>query len=208
MNNDELMLDVGQANEIKLAMRREGKWTNKEIKMLCERKGFLTQVHEVLLGRAEIKPIDIVTKVTNFITHTFTVLVDETLSVEEANKRYKLCNVDNITSKNFPKLKDGKKGDREVTIFNFNKDMSSEAVIAKMDKVGYKPATIWDLLGLTVKTDELRRKFSIIALGSVCELHGERYVASLYEDGIINRELRLFEFDSDWHCARFASVRK
>lgn len=57
-NNNELMLDVGQANEIKLALRREGLWTNEEIKMLCERKGFLTQVHEVLLGHAEIKMIE------------------------------------------------------------------------------------------------------------------------------------------------------
>ncbi len=54
----ELMLDVGQANELKIAFRREGAWTNEEIKILCERKGFLTQVHEALLGRLEIKPVD------------------------------------------------------------------------------------------------------------------------------------------------------
>jgi len=54
----DLMLDVGQANEIKLALRREGSWTNEEIKMLCERKGFLTQVREALLGRAEIKQVE------------------------------------------------------------------------------------------------------------------------------------------------------
>ena len=53
----ELMLDVGQANEIKMALRREGSWTNEEIKILCERKGFLTQVHEALLGRAEFKQV-------------------------------------------------------------------------------------------------------------------------------------------------------
>jgi len=53
--NTELMLDVGQANEIKLALRREGGWSNEEIKMLTERKGLLTQVREVVLGRAEIK---------------------------------------------------------------------------------------------------------------------------------------------------------
>ncbi len=58
MNNNDLMIDVGQANEIKLAMRREGPWTNEEIKKLCEQKGFLTKVREVLLGRAEIKPFE------------------------------------------------------------------------------------------------------------------------------------------------------
>ena len=56
MNNNELMLDVGQADEIKLAMRREGFWTNEKIKNLCK-KGFLAQVLEVLEGRAEIVPI-------------------------------------------------------------------------------------------------------------------------------------------------------
>ena len=54
--NTELMLDVGQANELKLAFRREGLWTNEKIKMLTEQKGLLGQVHEVLLGRAEIIP--------------------------------------------------------------------------------------------------------------------------------------------------------
>lgn len=54
----ELTLDVGQANELKLAFRREGPWTNEEIKMLTERKGFLRQVREALLGRAEIKVLE------------------------------------------------------------------------------------------------------------------------------------------------------
>jgi len=57
-SNNELMLDVGQANEIKLALRREGGWTNEEIKALCERRGLLSHVREVLLGRAEIKPVE------------------------------------------------------------------------------------------------------------------------------------------------------
>lgn len=55
--NTELMLDVGQANELKLAFRREGDWTNEDIKALTERKGLLREVREVLLGRAEIKQV-------------------------------------------------------------------------------------------------------------------------------------------------------
>ena len=55
--NNELMLDVGQANEFKLACRREGV-TNEDIKVICERKGFLTQVRQVMLGLAEIKPVE------------------------------------------------------------------------------------------------------------------------------------------------------
>jgi len=52
---NELMLDVGQANELKLAFRR-GNWTNEEIKTLSE-GDMLLKVREVLLGRAEIKPV-------------------------------------------------------------------------------------------------------------------------------------------------------
>jgi hypothetical protein len=54
--NTELMLDVGQANELKLAFRREG-WNNEDIKAASERKGFLNLAREVLYGRAEIKQV-------------------------------------------------------------------------------------------------------------------------------------------------------
>ncbi|MES2953315.1 MAG: hypothetical protein V4674_02045 [Patescibacteria group bacterium] len=50
--NTELSLDVGQANELKLAFRRTG-WTNAEIKMLCEGSK-LRKVLLTLRGWAEI----------------------------------------------------------------------------------------------------------------------------------------------------------
>jgi hypothetical protein len=49
-------LDVGQANELKLAFRRTG-WSNEEIKRLCE-GNTLTDVRQVLLGRAEVKILE------------------------------------------------------------------------------------------------------------------------------------------------------
>jgi len=49
----EIKLDVDQASELKAAFRRED-WTNEEIKMLCERKGFLTDVRQALRGYATI----------------------------------------------------------------------------------------------------------------------------------------------------------
>lgn len=69
--SNELMLDVGQANELKLAFRREGPWTNEEIKMLCEQKGLLNKFHEVLLGQAEItKKVNQWTEENGVITFT------------------------------------------------------------------------------------------------------------------------------------------
>jgi hypothetical protein len=50
------MLDVGQANELKLAFRRAG-YSNDEIKRLCE-GDTLADVRNVLLGLAEIKEME------------------------------------------------------------------------------------------------------------------------------------------------------
>jgi len=162
-------------------------------------------VAKFLRGEVEL----VVTKVINFITHTFTVLVNETLSVEKAVKEGKFDWVnDDIVSDNFPKLKDGKKSEKDVVLFHFNKDMSSEAVIAEMDKVGYKPASIWDLLGLAVKEPNLQREFPIVALGSVCKVDGHRDGPYLYRDSD-GRYLDLHCFGDDWHDDdRFAGVRK
>jgi hypothetical protein len=124
-----------------------------------------------------------VSKIVSYIVATFTVTVGETVSVEDAVKAGKFdWSNDNITSKNFSKLTDGQKSDKEVFLFHFNKTMSSEEVIAKMDKAGYRPGNIWDLIGLAVKEPDLQRKFPIIALGSVCELGGDRHVPCLCED--------------------------
>lgn len=56
MSTSDLMLDVGQANELKLAFRR-AEWTNDEIKKLCE-GNVLADVRNVLRDLAEIKPIE------------------------------------------------------------------------------------------------------------------------------------------------------
>lgn len=53
----ELMLDVGQANELKLALRRGG-WNNADIKMFCENSTAVSQVLGVVRGVKEIRPIE------------------------------------------------------------------------------------------------------------------------------------------------------
>ncbi len=54
--SDELMLDVSQAHELKLAFRRNG-WTNKDIKNLSE-GDILSKVLKVVKGQAEIRLIE------------------------------------------------------------------------------------------------------------------------------------------------------
>jgi hypothetical protein len=52
----QLMLDVGRANELKLAFRRAN-YTNNDIKRLCEGT-ILSDVRNVLLGHAEVKTLE------------------------------------------------------------------------------------------------------------------------------------------------------
>ena len=56
MSADNLMLDVGQAEELKLAFRRNG-WNNAAIKTLSE-GSILTDVLKIIKGQAEIKIIE------------------------------------------------------------------------------------------------------------------------------------------------------
>lgn len=53
---NKLMLDVGQAEELKLAFRRND-WNNSHIKTLSE-GDFLAEVLKVIKGQSEIKPIE------------------------------------------------------------------------------------------------------------------------------------------------------
>jgi len=55
-SNNDLMLDVSQAAELKLAFRRNG-WNNAEIKTLSE-GNILANVLQVIKGQAEIKMIE------------------------------------------------------------------------------------------------------------------------------------------------------
>ncbi len=112
-----------------------------------------------------------------YITDTFTILVDETKMVEELvfEGKYDRSNSD-VVSKNFPCPKNGTKDNKNIVLFHFGKMMTSEQVIAKMDREGYRPATVHELLALGACHPDLQRQFPIIALGSVCVLNGKRRV--------------------------------
>ena len=55
----------------------------------------------------------------------------------------------------------------EVTLFHFGREIKSEAAISEMDKDGYRPATIKELLALGASYPELQKHFPVVALGSV-----------------------------------------
>jgi aminoglycoside N3'-acetyltransferase len=122
----------------------------------------------------------------DLIFSTITVLVDETKTVEEA---VEICNFGcrdaDINNKNFLRIKNGQKSEKEIAIFDFGKPMSSEDVVVEMDKIGYKPATIFDILSLVVEARMSKLQWifriRIVALGSVCNNFGGSRVAYLDE---------------------------
>lgn len=115
--------------------------------------------------------LEVVGRNIEFTVESYKVSVDETQTAEEAFEAGKFDwendEIANITSKNFPKIKNGQKIEKEIYILKFTQGMLKEMVLYEMKKAGYKPATLWDLSGLATKFPDSYRKFPIVALGSV-----------------------------------------
>ena len=89
----ELMLDVGQANELKLAFRRSG-WTSADVKKLSE-GDIAIQLLPVIRGLAKIVPVEIFRKVATVVVNGTEKFVAKD-HLKEANVGW--------TSDNFKKL--------------------------------------------------------------------------------------------------------
>lgn len=114
---------------------------------------------------------------------------------------------DDITSEHFPSQEAGTK-EATVDLFHYGKDMSTDEVLADLDKQGYRPATLKELLALGEKHPDLQREFPIIALGSVWRRPDGRVCPYLDRDGS-ERGLSLRWIDRRWDDdCRFAAVRK
>ncbi len=105
-----------------------------------------------------------------------------------------------ITSDNFP-IQPIRNSDYKL--FHFDKFISSKDAIKEMEKKGYLPANIYELLSWKDWND----KDFVIALGSVADVGSRRYVACLRRLGS-RRGLSLGWFDGGWgdYC-RFLAVR-
>ncbi len=145
----------------------------------------------------------------SFIKAKFKVVIDCTQTLKEmiSAGKYDWVNSD-ITPEHFPITGKGI-SEEEVVLFHFDKTMTSEQVIAEMDKQGFKPASIEELLALGSSKPDLQKQFPIIALDSVWRNpNGRRCVPCLYYDGS-RRKLDLDWFDFSWFPRyRFAAVRK
>jgi hypothetical protein len=143
------------------------------------------------------------------VRQVFKVTVDYSKSLAEMIKagHYGWVN-DAIVADHFPVQGEGQ-NEVEVALFHFNRNISSDDAIAEMEKAGYRPARIEELLALGASQPELQKEFPIVALGSVWQdPDGDRDVPYLF-CGDAKRGLDLRWFESDWGVLyRFAAVRK
>ncbi len=113
-----------------------------------------------------------------------------------------------ITQKNFPIEGEGQV-ELIPELLHLGRDASTDEVLAGIDKQGYRPATLPELLAFGARYPDKQREFPIVALGSFwrnCD--GHRFVAVLDVDGC-GRCLSIGWCGCDWneHC-RFLVVRK
>ena len=110
----------------------------------------------------------------------------------------------NITSELFPTERNGI-AEIEIKLIHFNRIISTDEALCELDRMGYRPAELHELLAFGEKYQEIQREFPILSLGSVLR---NRCVPGL-SGGNSRRYLNLFVegHNCDKNC-RFVAVRK
>ncbi len=138
------------------------------------------------------------------------ITVDYTQTLQEMIEKGKYDWVNsNIIQKNFPIRGEGKEEVR-IKLFHFDCVISSRDAIAEMDRQGFRPATLPELLALGAVKPELQKEFFIVAFGSRWQFPpGGILNVPVLSWNAQERRLRLDWFGGNWreHC-RFAGVCK
>lgn len=141
--------------------------------------------------------------------NSYAVTVDYGMNVEDAVRlgRYDWVN-ENITSRNFPTKRRGT-AEVVVELIHLERYVSTEGALRELDKMGYRPAELHELLAFGEKYPDVQREFPVVAPGSVWQYPGgARGVPCLFRHGS-GRSLRLDWVGLDWGgLCRFAAVRK
>lgn len=170
-----------------------------QMEACINRLGGMQHFLEFIGGKGEV--------VWQTIATLYSVIVDYNQSLAEmiSEGKYDWVGSD-INLKNFPKTK-SREEKVEAELLHFGRAISSKNALAEMSKLGFRPATLEELLSFGAQNTEVQREFSVVALGSLCVLLGVRRVPCLYGDGSL-RFLNLFWFDGGWHGdCRFLVVR-
>ncbi|MEK7653189.1 MAG: hypothetical protein AAB358_01780 [Patescibacteria group bacterium] len=145
-----------------------------------------------------------------YVAGKYNLVIDYTQSLADiiTAGKYDRENPD-ITAEHFPITGTGK---QEVTVelLHFNRHFNNgDEVLAEIDKLGYRPAKIEELLALGAAQPELQRQFPIGALGSTWRsaVGGRRFAC--LDGGSARRVLDLGWLGDDFYDFwRFAAVRK
>lgn len=136
--------------------------------------------------------------------NSYQLIVDYDRSVEDGTIAgyYDWSNPD-INSHNFPIGRWGK-FKIVVRLIFFRRNISNAEALSELDKMGYRPANIAELLAFGEKFPDVQREFSVIAIGSV---YGGS-VACL-TGRVSRRDLLLSPIGAVWNTNfRFAAVHK
>ena len=130
-------------------------------------------------------------------------------SVEDAVKAGHYDWVDqNINSHNFSTTQ---KGSRrvEMKLIHFGRAISSQEALKEIDRMGYRPAELHEILAFGREYPEVQRKFPIIGLASVWrDVRDDARVPYLDRNGS-KRNLNLNWLENDWNeICRFAALSK
>lgn len=143
------------------------------------------------------------------INSSFNITVDYSHSLEEMIKSggYDYIN-SYIIEKNFS-LNGRGIHKFSAVIFHFeNVSMSPDAIIVEMNKRGYRPAKIEELLAVGKNHPNIQRKFPIVAMGSIWKRTLVRRRVSYLGGSDENRILSIYRFNVGWRSVyRFLAVR-
>lgn len=139
---------------------------------------------------------------------TYRVTVDYTQSLDAmlAAGRFD-WEVEAFDPKSFPVTGDGQ-ADVEILLYHPNRDAYYQDVLAELEYLGLRPATLAELLALAATFPDLQREYTIVALGSVGpnELdHPSRPCIRTHGN---DRVLQLGHVGSTCSDNRYAAVRR
>jgi len=135
-------------------------------------KGRLADLAEAVV-RGTIPDREAFRKLLGLLPVIFHLIVNYTMSLADMIKvgGYDWVN-ENIIEVNFPRNENRGKFKVDAELIHFGRNISSDSAVAEMDKMGYRPATIEELLSFGVTNPEIQRQFPVVAPRFV--LRGQR----------------------------------
>jgi len=112
------------------------------------------------------KFVDLMAEANGNTGNSFKVTVDYDRRLERMieDGKYDWNNSD-INAKNFP-IEGKGTAEVDIELVHFNRVMESDDVLKELDKMGFRPATLPELLAFGAKYLDKQREFPIVALGS------------------------------------------